>query len=57
VVLEFLDSFAAAEAVEADEEEAQRIQSNADGRRENNVTREEWREYRLLMKLCRCSFE
>ena len=55
MVLEFLDSFAAAEAVEADEEEAQRIQiswwSNADGRRENNVTREEWREYRLLMKL------
>jgi len=50
VVLEFLDSFAVAEAVEADEEEAQRIQSNADGRRENNVTRE-WREYRLLMKL------
>ena len=43
--LEFLDSFAAAEAVEADEEEAQRIQSNADGRREKNVTREEWREY------------
>jgi hypothetical protein len=38
-------------------EEAQRIQSNADGRRENNVTQEEWREYRLLMKLCRCSFE
>lgn len=35
MVLEFLDSFAAAEAVEADEEEAQRIQSNADGRREN----------------------
>jgi len=27
------------------------IASNADGRRENNVTREEWREYRLLMKL------
>ena len=51
MVLEFLDSFAVAEAVEADEEEAQRIQSNADERRENNVTREEWREYRLLMKL------
>ena len=54
MVLEFLDSFAVAEAVEADEEEeAQRIQSNADGRRENNVTREEWREYqlKLLMKL------
>jgi len=28
-----------------------RAMPNADGRRENNVTQEEWREYRLLMKL------